>query len=166
MSIVMKQITILYAIVRPLCLVQSDLWHCQSRLPPARRSTLQLWFLRHFTFSWWRHQNKTLAASLVIFAGNSEVTGEFPEQSRVTRRFDVFFALCLNKRLSKQWWVWWCVTPSLPLWRHCNALLGFARKMYCRVDCYLKWPHSAIFVVELALEFELFLFHLMWNNMI
>ena len=32
--------------------------------------------------------------------------GEFPTQSPVTRSFDVFFDLCLNKRLSKQsgWW--------------------------------------------------------------
>ena len=29
--------------------------------------------------------------------------------------------LCLNKRLSKQWWGWWFETPPYPLWRHCNA---------------------------------------------
>ena len=37
------------------------------------------------------------------------------------RSFDVFFDLCPNKRLSKQWWDWWFGTPSSPLWRHCNA---------------------------------------------
>ena len=31
-----------------------------------------------------------------------------------------FFDLCLNKRLSKQWYGWWFETPSRPLWRHCN----------------------------------------------
>ena len=34
--------------------------------------------------------------------GNSPVTGEFPAQRSVTRNFDVFFDLRLNKRLSKQ----------------------------------------------------------------
>ena len=51
-----------------------------------------------------------------------EFTGhrEFPTQRPVTRSFDVFFYLCLNKRLSKQSWGWWFETPSLSLWRHCN----------------------------------------------
>ena len=53
--------------------------------------------------------------------GNSPVTGEFPAQRPVTRSFDVFFDLRLNKRLSKQSWGWWFVTPSRSLWRHCNA---------------------------------------------
>ena len=30
-----------------------------------------------------------------------------PAQRPVTRNFDVFFHLCLNKQLSKQWWGWW-----------------------------------------------------------
>ena len=34
--------------------------------------------------------------------GNSLVTGEFPTQRPVTRSFDVFFDLRLNKRFSKQ----------------------------------------------------------------
>ena len=41
-------------------------------------------------------------------------------QRPVTRSFDVSFDLCLNKRLSKQWWGWWFETPSRPLWRHRN----------------------------------------------
>ena len=32
--------------------------------------------------------------------------GEFPPQRPVTRSFDVFFDLRLNKRLSKQPWGW------------------------------------------------------------
>ena len=38
--------------------------------------------------------------------------GEFPTQRPVTRSFDVFFDLRLNKRLSKQPWGWWFETPS------------------------------------------------------
>ena len=48
--------------------------------------------------------------------------GEFPAQRAVARRFDVFFDLRLNKRLSKQWWGWWFETPSRPFWRHCNEI--------------------------------------------
>ena len=50
--------------------------------------------------SWWRHQMKTFSVLLAICAGNSPVPGEFPAQRPVGRRFDVFFDLRLNKRLS------------------------------------------------------------------
>ena len=49
------------------------------------------------------------------------VPGEFPAQRPVTRSFDVFFDLRLNKRLSKQSWGWWFETISRPLWGHCNG---------------------------------------------
>ena len=48
--------------------------------------------------------------------------GEFPPQRQVTRSFDVFFDLRLNKRLSKQPWGWWFETTSWSLWRQCNVL--------------------------------------------
>ena len=47
--------------------------------------------------------------------------GEFPTQRPVTRSFDVFFDLRLNKRLSKQSWGWSFGTPSWSLWRHRNV---------------------------------------------
>ena len=52
-----------------------------------------------------------------------EFTGpvEFLAQRPVTRSFDVFFDLRLNKRLSKQPWGWWFEMPSWSLWRHCNV---------------------------------------------
>ena len=65
---------------------------------------------------------EAFSALLANFAGNSPVTGEFPAQSPVTRSFDVFFDLRLNKRFSKQWWCWWFETLSRPLWRHRNDL--------------------------------------------
>ena len=49
-----------------------------------------------------KYQMETFSAMLAICAGNSPVTGEFPAQRPVTRSFDVFFGLSLNKRLSKQ----------------------------------------------------------------
>ena len=39
----------------------------------------------------------------------------------MTRSFDVFFGLCLNKRLSKQLRRRWFETPSRSFWRHCNG---------------------------------------------
>ena len=55
--------------------------------------------------------------------------GEFPTQRPVTRSFDVFFDLRLNKRLSKQPWGWWFETPSWSLWRQCNELLQIKPEM-------------------------------------
>ena len=51
--------------------------------------------------------------------------GEFPTQKPVTRSFDVFFDLRLNKRLSKQPWGWWFEMPSWSLWRQCNGFTDF-----------------------------------------
>ena len=70
---------------------------------------------------WWRHQMETFAALLALCGGNSPVTGGFPSPRPVTRNFDAFFDLRLNKQLNKQSWGWWFETPSCPLWRHCNV---------------------------------------------
>ena len=70
--------------------------------------------------SWWHHQMGTFSALLALCARNSPVTGEFPSQRPMVWNFNVFFHLCLNKRLSKQSWGWRFETPSCSLWRHCN----------------------------------------------
>ena len=80
--------------------------------------------VQFITISWWRHQMETFSALLAIWAGNSPVPGEFPAQRPMTRSFDVFFDLHLNKRLSKQSWGWWFETLSCPLWRHRNVIYG------------------------------------------
>ena len=51
-----------------------------------------------------------------------------PTQRPVTRSFDVFSDLRLNKRLSKQTQSWWFETQSWSLWRHCNAKKGLLRR--------------------------------------
>ena len=43
---------------------------------------------------------ETISALLAICAGNSLVTGDLPAQRPVTRSFDNFFDLRLNKQLS------------------------------------------------------------------
>ena len=65
----------------------------------------------------WRH----------IFRVTDHLCGEFtghrwiPHTKASDASFDVFFDLCLIKRLSKQSWGWWFETPLRPLWRDCNA---------------------------------------------
>ena len=52
----------------------------------------------------------------------------------MTRSFDVFFDLRLNKRLSKESWGWWFEMLLRPLWRHCNAI-------------WLWWQSSLAFII-------------------
>ena len=70
---------------------------------------------------------ETLSVLLALCAGNSPVTGEFPTQRPVTRSFDVFFDLRLNKRLNQQSWRRWFETASRPQWRHCNVDTKYTR---------------------------------------
>ena len=89
--------------------------------------TVQMLLLRSESYHnilcwWWRHQMETFSALLAICVGNSPVPGEFPSQRQVTRNFDVFFDLRLNKLLSNQSWGWWFETPLRPLWHHDNVV--------------------------------------------
>ena len=95
-----------------------------SVLCPARgrlQSLLLLVLLLLLHFTWWRHPMETFSALLAICAGNSPVTGEFHAQRPVTRSFDVFFDLRLNRQLRKQWRRWWFETLPRSLWRYCNV---------------------------------------------
>ena len=97
-----------------------------SIFKPVISNVISLFFLTclfsAFLLPWWRHQIETFSALLAICAGNSPACGEFPAQRPVTRSYDVFFDLRLNKRLSKQSWGWWFETLSRPLWRHRNDI--------------------------------------------
>ena len=113
------------------------MWVFFTQMPPGPRrqclnpaSTISKWLpTRHasgYSYTkWfdtlWRHQMKTFSALLALCEGNPPVTGGFPSQRPVTRSFDVFCDLCLNKRLSKEWRRWWFETSSRS-WRHCNKL--------------------------------------------
>ena len=100
-------------------------WHS----PPTHTCVTRPQWVKHSSqaFSWWRHQMETFSALLTLCTGNTAVTSEFPSQRPVTRSFDVFFDLCLNKRLSKQSSGWWFETPSCSFWRQCNVM--------CEVIC-------------------------------
>ena len=89
---------------------------------------------------------ETFSVSLAIYVRNSPVTGEFPAQRPVTRSFDVFFDLHLNKRLSKQSWNWWFEMPSRPLWRHSNAQTLFHLMPYISVPSATAFPAQENYV--------------------
>ena len=55
--------------------------------------------LQTVSIAWWRHQMETLYWSLW---GNPPVISGFLSQRPVTRSFNVFFELRLNKQLHKQ----------------------------------------------------------------
>ena len=84
--------------------------------------------------------------------GNSPVTGEFPSQRPVTRSFDVFWDLRLNKRLSKQSRSWWFETPSGPLWRHRNGqkMCVFKTKFHQMVELIIhqQWFRKCLSVEQ------------------
>ena len=97
-------------------------WHPLTSYKFSQQTRYRrLWCHIKLASSWWHHQMETFSALLAICAGNSPVPGEFPAQRPVTRSFDVFFDLRLNKRLSKQSWGWWFETLSWSLWCHCNV---------------------------------------------
>ena len=91
----------------------------------------------------WGHQMETFSALVALCAGNSPVTGEFPAQRPVTRSFDVFVDLCLNKLLSKQSWGWWSEAPPRPLWWHCHCMY-----LWCmpRSEAHREIPAGALLI--------------------
>ena len=111
-----------------------------------------MWFTRIYSSPawgistpWWRHQMENFSVLLAICAGNSPVTGEFPVQRPVTRSFDVFFDLRLNKRLSKQSWgcdlircrAHYDVTVMHDGCRHTfSKIYNPLRKVYCLRDTF------------------------------
>ena len=80
-----------------------------------------------------------ISALLALCAGNSPVTGEIPSLRPVSRSFDVFFDLRLNKSLSKHSWGWWFETTSCLLWHHCNNLQSFIQYLVLMHSSFHLW---------------------------
>ena len=115
--------------------------HCPSMVGADETNDYHIYGIRqNWPDPWWRHQMETFSALLAICVGNSPVTGEFPSQRPVTRNFDVFFDLCLNKRLCKQSRRRWFETSSRSLGRHCNDMRVSLTYRYCHVEihCWMK----------------------------
>ena len=109
------------------------LWFYQEMVSPSfpglwlaeTISAIQTFILLAQNFKWTRVHMMTSSNGKIFrvtgpLCGEFTGPGEFPTQRPVTRSFDVFFDLRLNKRLSKQRWGWWFETPSWSLWRQCN----------------------------------------------
>ena len=77
------------------------------------------WPSANFRGTWWRHQMETFPPTGPLW-GKSIGHRNFCIQSTVTRSFDVFFDLRLNKRFSKPSRCRWLETPSRSLWHHCS----------------------------------------------
>ena len=90
--------------------------------------------------TWWHHQMETFSAILALCAGNSPATGKFPTQRPVTRSFDVFLDLSLNKQLSKQSWGWLFKVPWSSLWRNCNDKWILNLITLLLMPWQLSWP--------------------------
>ena len=75
-----------------------------------------------YAIPWWRHQMKAFSASLALCEGIPPFTSGIPSHMPVTRSFDVFFDLRLNKRLNKQSRRRWAETPSRSSWCDCHAI--------------------------------------------
>ena len=97
-----------------------------------------------YIITWWCHQMEIFSALLAICAGNSPV-GEVPAQRPVTRSFDVFFDLCLNKRSSKQSRDCWFEAPSRPLWCHCNDMMFDALNVFYKINVFVPSPIQCAF---------------------
>ena len=111
-------------------MTQSSPWYkmlawciCGTQNNPM--TTIIAWWLvfaaRTFTWFMMTASNGNIFRVTGHLCGNSPVTGEFPSQRPMTRSFDVFIDLRVNKRLSKRWGGWGFETTSRPLWHNCNV---------------------------------------------
>ena len=111
-------------------------------------------FRSHMQFSliitWWCHRMETFSALLAICVRNSPVPGEFPAQRPVTRNFDVFFDLLMNKQLSKQLWCLWFEMLSHPLWCHHNDKDSFlhSRHLFTKQTNYFTARSCEVLTVQ------------------
>ena len=69
--------------------------------------------------------------------GESTYHRWIPLTKPVTRSFHVFFDVCLNKRLNKQFICRWFWTPRRSFWRHCNILRNIHACSRFVVFCYV-----------------------------
>ena len=77
-----------------------------SQLQTPDCDLLHEWVLEFPTYMM-TSSNGNIFVLLALCDGNPPVTGGFPSQRPVTRSFDVFIDLGLNKQLSKQSKRWW-----------------------------------------------------------
>ena len=94
-----------------------------------------------------------------------EFTGGFPSQKPMTRGFDVFFDLRLNKRLNKQSRGWWFETPLRSLWHHCNAFHHMIGKLWVSHNACIRIINIIPLYVKVLMMygFCLWVSKIIWN---
>ena len=107
--------------------ISRDLVHHFECCPQTHRSDMEYWIFQkrggeHVILSTNTFKMTSSNGNISFCEGNSPVTGEFPSQRPVTRSFDVFFELHLNKLLSKPLICRWLETSVRSLWRHSNVI--------------------------------------------
>ena len=120
--------------------------------------TLLCCVMVRFTLTMMTSSNGNIFRVTGPLCGEFTGPGEFPTQRPVTRSFDVFFDLRLNKRLGKQSWGWWFETLSRSLWRHRNAIpvkQSFTHWDRNKMDAISQMTHTTAFSWMKTYEFRL-----------
>ena len=101
-----------------LCLqMPQDLMVLSHQQPHRHHKVIHDFFRKYINHIMMMSWNGNIIRVTGPLCGEFTGPGEFPAQRPVTRSFDVFFDLRLNKRLGKQPWGWWFETPSWSFWR-------------------------------------------------
>ena len=110
-----------------------SVYSCSTSGEPAIYALVPCFIMAIFKMT----SSETFSALLALCEGNPPVTGGFPLQRPVWRRFHVFFDLHMNKRRSKQSRRRWFGTPLCLLWRQYNVEFWVACKLCTSVlqDC-------------------------------
>ena len=78
-----------------------------------------------------------------------------PHKMPMTRSFDVFYYMFLNKWLSKQSKRRWFETLSRPSWRHCNGIQNNCPRDMSSIR---SWPQNLLYKMIIR---ELYTFHVL-----
>ena len=147
------------------CIVNGCWWPGDARGHDINYG-IDLSFLTHSILgarkiAWWRLKREHFPRYWPFYEGNPLATGGFPSQRLMTRSFDVFCDLRLNKRLRKQSRRRWFKTRSCSLWRHRIGLVNYLLSMYsyargflCTSShvllwrCWLPWLWDYFLIVD------------------
>ena len=108
---------------------------------PWKKTSWQLLTQRQIAprrlLSWQFHMMTSSNGNIFRVTGHlcREFTGDrwiSRTQRPLTRSFDVFFYLRLNKRFSKQSWGWWFEMLPHPLWHHSNDIKNVVCQLHLK----------------------------------
>ena len=100
----------------------------------------------------WRNEMDTFSTLQVLCERKPPITGGFLSQRQVTRSFDIFFDLRLNKRLNKQSRRRWFETPSRSLWHDYNERIIATDKLLVGSCVSNRFPSGPVFCLLLGVS--------------